>query len=127
MRVEPWLRGVTAAQLVETLIALWVAGEDRCQDLQPLPADTALITRRAMSCLPSPRCGTSRKRFILLRAWPGCAACTADAVTNHVRCITGDRDLRTFTHLMLSRTLPENRALAKRLLSSDVSSTVTKI
>jgi hypothetical protein len=30
------------AQLVETLIALWTAGGDRCQDLQTLRADTAL-------------------------------------------------------------------------------------
>jgi hypothetical protein len=37
-------RGLMSAQLVETLIALWAAGGDRCQDLQTLRADTALAT-----------------------------------------------------------------------------------
>lgn len=31
-------------QRVETLIVLWVAGGDRCQDLQALRADAALAT-----------------------------------------------------------------------------------
>ena len=44
VRVKQRQRGLTPAQLVETLIALWVAGGDRCQDLQPLRADTALAT-----------------------------------------------------------------------------------
>ncbi len=35
-------RGLTAAQLVETLMALWAAGGERCQDLQTLRADAAL-------------------------------------------------------------------------------------
>lgn len=37
-------RGLTSAQLVETLIALWTAGGDRCQDLKTLRADAALAT-----------------------------------------------------------------------------------
>jgi len=44
VRIKHRQRGVTPAQLVETLIALWVAGGDRCQDLQTLRADTALAT-----------------------------------------------------------------------------------
>lgn len=35
-------RGLTPAQLVETLFALWTAGGDRCQDLQTLRTDAAL-------------------------------------------------------------------------------------
>jgi hypothetical protein len=37
-------RGLPPAQLVETLIALWAAGGDRCQDLQTLRTDAALAT-----------------------------------------------------------------------------------
>jgi hypothetical protein len=37
-------RGLMPAQLVETLMALWAAGGDRCQDLQTLRADAALAT-----------------------------------------------------------------------------------
>ncbi len=44
VRIKRRQRGVTPAQLVETLIALWVAGGERCQDLQPLRADAALAT-----------------------------------------------------------------------------------
>lgn len=44
VRLKQRQRGLTAAQLVETLITLWVAGGDRCQDLQPLRADAALAT-----------------------------------------------------------------------------------
>jgi hypothetical protein len=42
VRIKQRQRGLTPAQLVETLIALWVAGGDRCQDLQMLRADVAL-------------------------------------------------------------------------------------
>ena len=44
VRIKQRQRGLTPAQLVETLIALWAAGGDRCQDLQTLRADTALAT-----------------------------------------------------------------------------------
>lgn len=44
VRIKQRQRGLTPAQLVETLIALWVAGGDRCQDLQTLRADAALAT-----------------------------------------------------------------------------------
>lgn len=44
VRIKQRQRGLTASQLVETLIALWVAGGDRCQDLQTLRADAALAT-----------------------------------------------------------------------------------
>ena len=44
VRIKQRQRGLTASQLVETLIALWVAGGDRCQDLQTLRADAALST-----------------------------------------------------------------------------------
>jgi hypothetical protein len=44
VRIKRRQRGLTPAQLVETLIALWVAGGERCQDLQPLRADAALAT-----------------------------------------------------------------------------------
>jgi hypothetical protein len=37
-------RGLKVSQLVESLIALWVSGGDRCQDLAPLRADQALAT-----------------------------------------------------------------------------------
>lgn len=37
-------RGLPPAQLIETLVALWAAGGDRCQDLQTLRADAALAT-----------------------------------------------------------------------------------
>ena len=42
VRIKQRQRGLTPAQLVETLIALWAAGGDRCQDLQTLRADAAL-------------------------------------------------------------------------------------
>ncbi len=42
VRIKQRQRGLTPAQLVETLIALWAAGGDRCQDLQTLHADIAL-------------------------------------------------------------------------------------
>lgn len=44
VRIKQRQRGLTPAQLVETLIALWAAGGDRCQDLQTLRADAALAT-----------------------------------------------------------------------------------
>jgi hypothetical protein len=44
VRIKRRQRGLTAAQLVETLIALWVAGGDRCQDLQTVRADATLAT-----------------------------------------------------------------------------------
>jgi len=44
VRIKRRQRGLTPAQLVETLLALWVAGGERCQDLQPLRADAALAT-----------------------------------------------------------------------------------
>ncbi len=37
-------RGLRSSQLVESLIALWVAGGDRCQDLTTLRDDAALAT-----------------------------------------------------------------------------------
>jgi len=37
-------RGLRSAQLVETLIALWTSGGDRCQDLTTLREDRALAT-----------------------------------------------------------------------------------
>ena len=37
-------RGLRPSQLVESLIALWVSGGDRCQDLTTLRADQALAT-----------------------------------------------------------------------------------
>lgn len=42
VRIKQRQRGVTSAQWVETLIALWAAGGDRCQDLTTLRADAAL-------------------------------------------------------------------------------------
>jgi hypothetical protein len=44
VRIKQRQRGLTPAQLVETLFALWVAGGERCQDLQSLRADAALAT-----------------------------------------------------------------------------------
>lgn len=44
VRIKQRQRGLTPAQLVETLIALWAAGGERCQDLQTLRADAALAT-----------------------------------------------------------------------------------
>ncbi len=44
VRIKQRQRGLTAAQLVETLMALWAAGGDRCQDLQTLRTDAALGT-----------------------------------------------------------------------------------
>jgi hypothetical protein len=44
VRIKQRQRGLTPAQLMETLIALWVAGGDRCQDLQTLRTDAALAT-----------------------------------------------------------------------------------
>jgi hypothetical protein len=43
-RIKQRQRGLSPAQLVETLIALWTAGGDRCQDLKTLRADVALAT-----------------------------------------------------------------------------------
>src|SRR5512137_31368 len=37
-------RGLPPSQLVESLIALWVSGGDRCQDLTTLREDAALAT-----------------------------------------------------------------------------------
>ena len=37
-------RGLPPSQLVESLIALWVSGGDRCQDLMALREDEALVT-----------------------------------------------------------------------------------
>jgi Transposase DDE domain group 1 len=42
VRIKQRRRGLPASQLVETLIALWAAGGDRCQDLQTLRTDAAL-------------------------------------------------------------------------------------
>ena len=47
VRLKQRQRGLTAAQLVETLLALWAAGGDRCQDLQTLRADAALAALQA--------------------------------------------------------------------------------
>ena len=44
VQVKQRQRGLRPAQLVESLIALWVAGGDRCQDLTALRADQALAT-----------------------------------------------------------------------------------
>jgi hypothetical protein len=44
VRIKQRQRGLPPAQLVETLIALWAAGGDRCQDLQTLRTDAALAT-----------------------------------------------------------------------------------
>jgi len=44
VRIKQRQRGLTPAQVVETLMALWTAGGDRCQDLQALRADVALAT-----------------------------------------------------------------------------------
>jgi hypothetical protein len=44
VRIKQRQRGLPPAQLVETLIALWTAGGDRCQDLKTLRADVALAT-----------------------------------------------------------------------------------
>jgi len=44
VRLKQRQRGLTPAQLVETLIALWAVGGDRCQDLKTLRADVALAT-----------------------------------------------------------------------------------
>lgn len=44
VRIKHRQGGLTPAQLVETLIALWVAGGDRCQDLKTLREDVALAT-----------------------------------------------------------------------------------
>ena len=37
-------RGPSSSQVVESLIALWASGGDRCQDLTPLREDQALAT-----------------------------------------------------------------------------------
>jgi post-segregation antitoxin (ccd killing protein) len=42
VRVKQRQRGLQPSQLVESLIALWVSGGDRCQDLTPLREDHAL-------------------------------------------------------------------------------------
>lgn len=42
VRIKQRQRGLPSAQLVETLLALWTAGGDRCQDLTRLRADAAL-------------------------------------------------------------------------------------
>src|SRR5690606_6524166 len=42
VRIKQRQRGLTSAQLVETLVALWAAGGDRCQALTTLRADAAL-------------------------------------------------------------------------------------
>lgn len=42
VRIKQRQRGWTSAQLVETLVAVWAAGGDRCQDLATLRADAAL-------------------------------------------------------------------------------------
>jgi hypothetical protein len=42
VRIKQRQRGLTPTQLVETLIALWTVGGDRCQDLQTLRTDAAL-------------------------------------------------------------------------------------
>ncbi|MBH0200679.1 MAG: IS1380 family transposase, partial [Nitrospira sp.] len=44
VRIKQRQRGLSPAQLVETLSALWTAGGDRCQDLKALRADVALAT-----------------------------------------------------------------------------------
>ncbi len=44
VRIKQRQRGLTPAQLVETLMALWAAGGDRCQDLADLASDAALAT-----------------------------------------------------------------------------------
>jgi hypothetical protein len=44
VRIKQRQRGLTPAQLVETLMALWAAGGDRGQDLQTVRADAALAT-----------------------------------------------------------------------------------
>jgi hypothetical protein len=44
VRLKQRQRGLMPAQVVETLLALWAAGGDRCQDLQTLRADVALAT-----------------------------------------------------------------------------------
>ena len=44
VRIKQRQRGLPPAQLGETLIALWAAGGDRCQDLQTLRTDAALAT-----------------------------------------------------------------------------------
>ena len=46
-------RGLRPSQLVETLVALWVAGGDRCQDLATLREDQALATLLGYA-LPAP-------------------------------------------------------------------------
>ena len=42
VRIKQRQRGLTSAQLVETLIALWAAGGERCQGLKTLRVDAAL-------------------------------------------------------------------------------------
>ncbi|MDF0676112.1 MAG: IS1380 family transposase [Nitrospira sp.] len=44
VRIKQRQRGLAPAQLVETLLALWTAGGDRCQDLKTLRTDVALAT-----------------------------------------------------------------------------------
>ncbi|MDF0675722.1 MAG: hypothetical protein P0120_15590 [Nitrospira sp.] len=44
VRLKQRQRGLTSTQLVETLIALWTAGGDRCQGLKTLRVDVALTT-----------------------------------------------------------------------------------
>lgn len=51
--VKPRHRGLRPSQLVETLVALWVAGGDRCQDLATLREDQALATLLGYA-LPAP-------------------------------------------------------------------------
>lgn len=50
-------RGLRPAQLVESLIALWVSGGDRCQDLATLREDQALA---ALLGYPLPAATTVR-------------------------------------------------------------------
>jgi hypothetical protein len=44
IRIKQRQRGLRPSQLVETLIALWASGGDRCEDLTTLRADQALAT-----------------------------------------------------------------------------------
>ena len=44
VRIKQRHRGLRPAQFVETLIALWASGGDRCQDLTTLREDRALAT-----------------------------------------------------------------------------------
>ena len=50
VRLKERARGLSASQMVESLMALWLAGGERCEDLQRLREDEALSQLLGMRC-----------------------------------------------------------------------------